>query len=99
LSAPVIYGLAGFIGAGRRLLYPPPFLPAPPRGGGGGTTPRTPAGGPPRAFESPAVSSLLPGVVPRDQLPQATAWATSAGQTAQIVGPALGGLLYGVGAG
>jgi MFS family permease len=49
-----------------------------------------------RAFESPAVSSLLPGVVPRGQLPQATAWATSAGQTAQIVGPALGGLLYGV---
>src|ERR1700744_466728 len=52
-----------------------------------------------RAFESPAVCSLLPGVVPRVQLPQATAWATSAGQTAQIVGPALGGLLYGVGAG
>jgi MFS family permease len=52
-----------------------------------------------RAFESPTVSSLLPGVVPRGQLPQATAWATSAGQTAQIVGPALGGLLYGVGAG
>lgn len=52
-----------------------------------------------RAFESPAVSSLLPGVVPRAQLPHATAWATSANQTAQIVGPALGGLLYGVGAG
>jgi len=51
-----------------------------------------------RAFESPAISSLLPGVVPRPQLPQATAWATSANQTAQIVGPALGGLLYGVGA-
>jgi MFS family permease len=49
-----------------------------------------------RAFESTAVSSLLPSVVPRRQLPQATAWATSAGQTAQIVGPALGGLLYGV---
>lgn len=52
-----------------------------------------------RAFESPAVSSLLPGVVPRAQLPNATALATSANQTAQIVGPALGGLLYGVGAG
>ncbi|HKT99333.1 MAG TPA: MFS transporter [Paraburkholderia sp.] len=52
-----------------------------------------------RAFESPAISSLLPAVVPRAQLPKATAWATSAGQTAQIVGPALGGLLYGVGAG
>jgi hypothetical protein len=52
-----------------------------------------------RAFESPALSSLLPGVVTRAQLPQATAWATSAGQTAQILGPALGGLLYGMGAG
>ncbi|WP_321887854.1 MFS transporter [Paraburkholderia bannensis] len=52
-----------------------------------------------RAFESPAISSLLPGVVPRSQLPNATAWSTSATQTAQILGPALGGLLYGVGAG
>ncbi|MDR3097130.1 MAG: MFS transporter [Paraburkholderia sp.] len=52
-----------------------------------------------RAFESPAISSLLPAVVPRSQLAQATAWSTSASQTAQIVGPALGGLLYGVGAG
>ncbi|WP_322048599.1 MFS transporter [Paraburkholderia sp. J67] len=52
-----------------------------------------------RAFESPAISSLLPGVVPRAQLPNATAWSTSATQTAQILGPALGGLLYGVGAG
>lgn len=52
-----------------------------------------------RAFESPAISSLLPAVVPRAQLPKATAWSTSASQTAQIVGPALGGLLYGVGAG
>ena len=52
-----------------------------------------------RAFESPAISSLLPGVVPRAQLPQATAWSTSANQTAQIVGPAFGGLLYGIGAG
>lgn len=52
-----------------------------------------------RAFESPAVASLLPAVVPRGQLPKATAWATSANQTAQIAGPALGGLLYGIGPG
>lgn len=52
-----------------------------------------------RAFESPALTSLLPGVVPRAQLPNATAWAASANQTAQIVGPALGGLLFGLGAG
>ncbi|MFM0204616.1 MFS transporter [Paraburkholderia fungorum] len=52
-----------------------------------------------RAFESPAVASLLPAVVPRGQLPKATAWATSANQSAQIAGPALGGLLYGIGPG
>ncbi|QQC65082.1 MFS transporter [Paraburkholderia ginsengisoli] len=52
-----------------------------------------------RAFESPAVASLLPAVVPRGYLPKATAWATSANQTAQIAGPALGGLLYGIGPG
>jgi MFS family permease len=52
-----------------------------------------------RAFESPALSSLLPGVVPRAHLPHATAWATSANQTAQIIGPALGGVLYGIGPG
>src|ERR1700761_1451528 len=52
-----------------------------------------------RAFESPAVASLLPGVVPRGQLPKATAGATSANQSAQIAGPALGGLLYGIGPG
>ncbi|NVH71553.1 MFS transporter [Paraburkholderia sp. JPY432] len=52
-----------------------------------------------RAFESPAVSSLLPAVVLRGYLPKATAWSTSANQTAQIAGPALGGLLYGIGPG
>lgn len=51
-----------------------------------------------RAFESPSVSSLLPAVVPRTVLPQATAIATAANQAAQILGPAFGGVLYGVGA-
>ncbi|MDE1181797.1 MFS transporter [Paraburkholderia sp.] len=50
-----------------------------------------------RAFESPSIASLLPSVVPRGELPQATAWATSANQAAQILGPAFGGLLYGLG--
>ncbi|HDR9175242.1 TPA: MFS transporter [Burkholderia vietnamiensis] len=50
-----------------------------------------------RAFESPSVSSLLPAVVPRGDLPRATALSTSANQAAQILGPAFGGLLYGVG--
>ncbi|WP_246792685.1 MFS transporter [Burkholderia perseverans] len=50
-----------------------------------------------RAFENPTVASLLPAVVPRAQLPRATALSTSATQTALIIGPAAGGLLYGVG--
>ena len=36
----------------------------------------------------------MPGLVPRLAIPRAAAWAISATQTAQIVGPALGGLLY-----
>ena len=51
-----------------------------------------------RAFESPSVASLLPGVVGRAELAHATAWSTSANQAAQILGPAFGGLLYGIGA-
>jgi MFS family permease len=46
-----------------------------------------------RAFEFPALSSLLPSTVPRGALQQATALYSSAMQTALIVGPALGGLL------
>jgi MFS family permease len=51
-----------------------------------------------RAFESPSMAALLPNLIPRDQLQYATAWSTSANQTAQILGPAMGGLLYGLGA-
>jgi MFS family permease len=51
-----------------------------------------------RAFESPSMGALLPNLIPRAQLQYATAWSTSANQTAQILGPAMGGLLYGLGA-
>lgn len=51
-----------------------------------------------RAFESPSLAALLPNLIPRAQLQYATAWSTSANQTAQILGPAMGGLLYGLGA-
>ncbi|WP_213762648.1 MFS transporter [Caballeronia sp. dw_19] len=51
-----------------------------------------------RAFESPSMAALLPNLIPRAQLQFATAWSTSANQTAQILGPAMGGLLYGLGA-
>jgi MFS family permease len=47
-----------------------------------------------RAFEAPTVASLLPGIVPPELLARAVAGASSATQTAFIVGPALGGVLY-----
>ncbi|WP_284646527.1 MFS transporter [Paenibacillus silviterrae] len=50
-----------------------------------------------RAFEGPTLAALIPELVPREMLPQASAWSASAGQTAQILGPSLGGLLYSLG--
>jgi len=50
-----------------------------------------------RAFEGPSSAALLPQLVQREAIPQAIAWSTSAGQVAQILGPALGGVLYSVG--
>ena len=51
-----------------------------------------------RAFESPTLSALMPGLVAPTDLQRASAWSASANQTATIVGPAGGGLLYAVGA-
>ncbi len=50
-----------------------------------------------RAFEGPSLQALVPGLVPPALIPRAVAWAASAGQTASILGPALGGLLYAAG--
>jgi MFS family permease len=47
-----------------------------------------------RAFEAPTIQALVPGLVPAPLIPGAMAWAASAHQTATILGPALGGLLY-----
>ena len=47
-----------------------------------------------RTFEAPTVSALLPMVVNSSILPKALALSASAIQTATIIGPALGGLLY-----
>jgi MFS family permease len=47
-----------------------------------------------RSFETPTIAALLPGVVPPAALPAALALSTSANQTATVIGPALGGLLY-----
>ncbi|WP_248928622.1 MFS transporter [Paenibacillus hamazuiensis] len=50
-----------------------------------------------RAFEGPTLSALVPELVPKELLQQASAWSASAGQTAQILGPTLGGLLFALG--
>ncbi|GFO59773.1 MFS transporter [Geomonas silvestris] len=47
-----------------------------------------------RAFESPTMQALVPTLVPQELIPSAAAWSASANQTASIVGPALGGILY-----
>ena len=47
-----------------------------------------------KAFESPAMQSMLPALVPAPILPRAMAVSASAGQAAMIMGPALGGFLY-----
>jgi len=52
-----------------------------------------------RAFEFPAMQSILPALVPPALLPRAMAAKAGADQTATIVGPALGGFLYLAGAG
>ena len=50
-----------------------------------------------RAFENPATTALVSDVVPRPLIARGMAWIVSANQTAQIVGPALGGFLYALG--
>jgi len=51
-----------------------------------------------RAFETPTLHSLLPGIVPPTLLARAIAASATANQTAIICGPAIGGLLYVFGA-
>lgn len=47
-----------------------------------------------RAFANPASQALLPGLVPPGELGGAIAWGSSVWQTATIIGPAVGGVLY-----
>lgn len=51
-----------------------------------------------RAFEGPSMQALMPGLVSAEFFPRAVAWSSSSFQTASIVGPALGGLIYAAGA-
>ncbi len=47
-----------------------------------------------RAFETPTMHALVPGLVPASLLPRAIAASATANQTAIICGPAIGGFLY-----
>lgn len=49
-----------------------------------------------RAFFGPAAASLVANLVPKEDFANAVAWNSSAWQTATIVGPVAGGLLYGL---
>ena len=51
-----------------------------------------------RAFMNPASQSLIPNLVPEKDLASAIALSSSSWQVATIVGPVVGGLLYGLGA-
>lgn len=50
-----------------------------------------------RAFMGPATQSLAPNLVPEKDLANSFAWNASSWQTASIIGPVAGGLLYGLG--
>ncbi len=47
-----------------------------------------------RSFQMPTSQALLPALARESFFPQAVAWSSSLTQTASIIGPALGGLLY-----
>jgi len=49
-----------------------------------------------RAFYGPATGALVANLVPAEDFASAVAWNSSAWQTATIVGPVAGGLLYGL---
>jgi len=51
-----------------------------------------------RAFSGPAMQSFVPFLVPRENFAAAVAWSSSANQTATVLGPAVGGAIYLLGA-
>ena len=48
-----------------------------------------------RAFNGPAAQSFLPAMQPEEHFPNAVAWASSIIQGAMVMGPMVGGLIYG----
>lgn len=51
-----------------------------------------------RAFFNPATQSLVPNLVPEEDLSSAIALSSASWQVSTVVGPAIGGLLYGIAA-
>jgi MFS family permease len=49
-----------------------------------------------RAFNGPASQAFLPLVVPENVFPKAVAWGSSVSQGSQILGPMIGGAIYGI---
>ncbi|MFI5362803.1 MAG: MFS transporter [Elusimicrobiota bacterium] len=47
-----------------------------------------------RGFAQPSMYSLVPQMVPREALAVSSAWITAAFQTASVVGPGVGGILF-----
>src|ERR1700719_5364360 len=49
-----------------------------------------------RAFNGPVSRAILPQLVPEEHFQNAVAWASSVFQTATILGPAIGGIVYAI---
>lgn len=49
-----------------------------------------------RSFNGPVSRAILPGLVPPEAFPSAVAWNSTVFQTASILGPALGGVIYAI---
>jgi len=52
-----------------------------------------------RSFAGPARQALVPGLVPAADFPNAVTWGSTVWQVSTIVGPSLGGILYGAAGG
>ena len=48
-----------------------------------------------RGFMAPSYQSIFPQLIPRELYPNAATWGSNAWQTAAVLGPALGGIIYG----
>jgi MFS family permease len=49
-----------------------------------------------RSFNGPVMRAILPQLVPEEHFTNAVAWSSSANQSANILGPSIGGLIYAI---